>query len=169
MCSWRWGLFIKALQIIHKHQASLGEVRLCLQCSFFTESGTTWRLPEFPISDCPCLSEAWVCEFQMSLFRLLKCAWFEEKEQWQLIDTEMAMEARLLPIKPLSSLSAGLSPVRPYFAVISQYYLIDSFQHLLKERRKIKSTWQEWKLRAWTFLWLSFIPKQASGREGIRA
>lgn len=30
----------KALQIIHKHQASLGEVRLCLPRSFFTESAT---------------------------------------------------------------------------------------------------------------------------------
>lgn len=72
---------VKALQIIHKHRASSGEVRLFLQCSFFTESSTTCHLPVFPISGCPCLFKAWVCEFQMSLCRLLNFAQLEEKEQ----------------------------------------------------------------------------------------
>lgn len=66
----------------------LREMQGCYGSVHFSESITTCHPPGFPICGCPCMFEAWVCEFQMSLCWLLKFIRFEEKLQWQLIVPE---------------------------------------------------------------------------------
>lgn len=76
------------------HIRHLGEKWGCFYSAHFSQRAAPpaiFLISNFRMS----LFEAWVCEFQRKLCRLLKFAWFEEKEQWQLIDTGMAKEARL--------------------------------------------------------------------------
>lgn len=73
----------------------------------------------------------------------------------------------LIPMKSPSRLSAGLSPLRLYFKVISQV-LVHWLLPPSHERGKIKSTGQKRKLRVWVFLWLRLGPRQVSSETGIR-
>lgn len=121
MCSWGWGLFSE-FGITHKHQASLGEAGLFLSCSFFTDSSSTCHHLDFQFRVVlVCLklghvNSRWALQaFQICVVRgegAVTADW--HGDGW---GSQAEAEA-LIPMKPPSVLSAGLSPMKPNFKVI---------------------------------------------------
>lgn len=174
MCSWGWGLFSES--IAHHSQASgiFGKSEALSTMLIFHRVQHHLPFSWFPILNCPCLFEAWVCELQMSSCRLLNLHGLRRRNSDSWLTQEWLRKAGWI--------RSPNSDETPFFAegwlVTSETIFQSDFTNISSltppascERSrggKIKSRWQRQKLRDWMFLWLSLSPKQVSGRALVR-
>jgi hypothetical protein len=155
MCSWGWGLFSESITNHPQTSGIFGRSEaVSIMLIFHREQ---YHLPSSCISNfrMSLSVEAWVCEFQMSFVLAFKIhiVWGEGTvtADWHRNGWGKPGWIRSPDFNEISILLyAGLSPVRPYFKVISQvlvhWLLPVSFERC--KGRKIKFTWQKRK-RSW--------------------